>query len=151
MGNHKPSMRHVDVAMRRRLHLVPFTVQIKSPDKKFKERLRPEWPGILAWAIQGCLEWQRRGLNSPAAVIDATDEYFTDHDTLGRWLAERCELDPNAQIGSTDAYSDWKLWTEARKEHTGPQKAFTQMLKERGFKQKKDNTMFFIGFGLREA
>jgi phage/plasmid-associated DNA primase len=84
-------------------------------------------------------------------VIDATDEYFTDHDTLGRWLTDRCKLDANAQTGSTEAYSDWKLWTEACKEHTGPQKAFTQMLKERGFKQKKDNTMFFVGFRLREG
>jgi putative DNA primase/helicase len=96
MGNHKPSLRHVDVAIRRRFHLVPFTVQIKSPDKDFKDKLRPEWPGILTWAIEGCLAWQRQGLNPPAAVIDATEEYFTDYDTLGRWLAERCELDANA-------------------------------------------------------
>lgn len=148
MGNHKPSLRHVDLAIRRRLHLIPFTVQIKSPDKTFKQRLRPEWAGILAWAIEGCLQWQRVGLNPPAAVLDATEEYFADYDTLGHWLAERCEQDRNAQAGSTEAYSDWKLWTETRKEHTGPQKAFTQMLKDRGFKQKKDNTMYFVGFRL---
>ena len=151
MGNHKPSLRHVDVAIRRRLHLIPFTVTIESPDKNFKAKLRPEWPGILQWAIEGCLAWQRLGLSPPPAVIDATEEYFAEQDTLGRWLTERCELDPNAQTGSTEAYADWKLWTETRKEHTGPQKAFTQMLKERGFKQKKDNTMFFVGFRLGES
>ncbi len=129
MGNHKPSLRQVDVAIRRRFHLVPFTVQIKSPHKDFKDKLRPEWPGILTWAIEGCLAWQRQGLSPPATVIHATEEYLTDQDTFGRWLTERCELDANAQTGSTEAYSDWKLWTEARKEHTGPQKAFPRCSK----------------------
>jgi putative DNA primase/helicase len=149
MGNHKPSLRHVDLAIRRRLHLIPFTVKIEGPDKNFKAKLRPEWPGILQWEIEGCLAWQRLGLSPPSAVINATDEYLTDQDTLGRWLAERCGLDPNAQTGSSAAYSDWKLWTEAGGEYTGSQKAFTQSLKEKGFKQKKDGTMYFVGFRLR--
>jgi putative DNA primase/helicase len=150
MGNHKPSLRHVDVAMRRRLQLVPFTVQITPVDKNFKATLRPEWPGILQWAIQGCLEWQHRGLDPPAAVIEATEEYFADQDTLGRWLSEKCNLDPNAETLSTDAYADWKIWTEQVNEYTGSQRNFSQKLTEKGFKKKKDGSgkMVFIGFEL---
>jgi putative DNA primase/helicase len=151
MGNHKPSLRHVDVAMRRRLQLVPFTVQITPVDKNFKATLRPEWPGILQWAIQGCLEWQHRGLDPPAAVIEATEEYFADQDALGRWLSERCNLDPNAETLSTDAYADWKIWTEQVKEYTGSQRNFSQKLTEKGLKKKKDGSgkMVFIGFELK--
>ena len=151
MGNHKPSLRRVDVAMRRRLQLVPFTVQITRVDINFKASLRPEWPGILQWAIQGCLDWQRRGLDPPPAVIEATQEYFADQDTLGRWLSERGDLENNAQTRSSDAYADWKRWTETVKEYTGAQRVFSQGLMEKGFKQKKDGLgkMVFIGFKLK--
>src|ERR1035437_9604449 len=148
MGNHKPSLRHVDVAIRRRLQLVPFTVQITRVDRNFKASLRPEWPGILQWAIKGCLDWQRRGLDPPSAVIEATEEYFADQDTPGRWLSERCDLENNAEVRSSDAYADWKRWTEKVKEYTGSQKVFSQGLMGKGFKQKKDGLgkMVFIGF-----
>jgi len=62
VGNHRPGIRNVDDAMRRRLHLIPFTYKPPRPDKDLPERLRAERPGILAWAVQGCLEWQRVGL-----------------------------------------------------------------------------------------
>jgi len=56
--------------------------------------LRAEWPGILAWAVRGCLDWQREGLVVPEAVTAATREYQQEMDNVGRWLAERCELGP---------------------------------------------------------
>ena len=88
-GNHKPTIRTIDEAMRRRLHLVPFTVTIppKQRDQTLPARLLAERDGILAWAVQGCLEWQRIGLEPPAAVMAATREYFEAEDALGRWLA----------------------------------------------------------------
>ena len=81
-GNHKPSIRNVDEAMRRRLHMVPFTVTIPPAqrDKRLPERLLAERDGILAWALQGCLEWQRVGLRPPATVLAATNEYFEAED-----------------------------------------------------------------------
>ena len=77
-GNHKPRLANVDEAMRRRLLLVPFTVQIPPAerDPQLAEKLEAEWPAILRWCIDGCLEWQRIGLAPPAIVRDATDEYF---------------------------------------------------------------------------
>jgi putative DNA primase/helicase len=73
-GNHKPGLRSVNEAARRRLHLVPFTVTIPSErrDPQFSDKLKDEWPGVLAWMIAGCLEWQRSGLAPPAAVTAAT-------------------------------------------------------------------------------
>ena len=91
-GNHKPAIRNVDEAMRRRLHMIPFTVTIPPAkrDQRLQDRLLAERDGILAWAVQGCLEWQRVGLRPPAAVKAATDEYFEAEDALGRWMAEGC-------------------------------------------------------------
>src|ERR1017187_1284583 len=72
-GNHKPGLRNVDEAIRRRLHLIPFTVTIaeNERDPELTEKLKAEYPGILQWAIEGCLMWQREGLNPPVVVRDA--------------------------------------------------------------------------------
>ena len=66
-GNHKPGLRSVDEAIRRRFNLVPFTVTIppEERDPKLAEKLKAEWPGILQWMIEGCLEWQRTGSPRP--------------------------------------------------------------------------------------
>lgn len=73
-GNHKPGLKSVDEAIRRRFHLVPFTVTIpeNKRDLELGERLKVEWPGILQWMIDGCLAWQEQGLAPPEAVTAAT-------------------------------------------------------------------------------
>ena len=84
-GNHKPRLRAVNVAIRRRMNLLPFTVTIsdKERDPNLVEKLKKEWPGILAWMVEGCLQWKRIGLSPPQKVIDATEDYLDDEDTLG--------------------------------------------------------------------
>jgi putative DNA primase/helicase len=83
IGNNKPSLRGVDEAIRWRLHLIPFTVTIPAEerDRELPEKLKTEWPAILRWAIDGCLMWQRDGLNPPAKVVDATKNYLAAEDT----------------------------------------------------------------------
>jgi putative DNA primase/helicase len=77
-GNHKPGLRSVDEAMRRRLNMLPFVVKITDAekDKELAHKLEAEWPGILAQMIVGCLEWQKTGLAPPKAVTDATEKYL---------------------------------------------------------------------------
>ena len=92
-GNHKPAIRNIDEAMKRRLHLIPFTITVppERRDKHLQQKLLAERDGILSWAVQGCLNWQRLGrLDPPQQVVDATEEYFEAEDALGRWLEERC-------------------------------------------------------------
>ena len=95
-GNHKPGLRSVDEAIRGRLHLIPFTVTIpeEERDHNLAEKLKAEYPGILRWAIEGCLAWQQNGLNPPDIVRSATSEYMAAEDSVGRWMEERCVLDP---------------------------------------------------------
>jgi putative DNA primase/helicase len=97
-GNHKPSLRSVDEAIRRRFHLIPFAVTIppEERDSDLADKLKAEWPGILAWMIEGCVEWQAECLRPPAAVVEATDAYLTAEDAMAAWLDEKCERDQNA-------------------------------------------------------
>ena len=100
-GNRKPSLRGVDEAIRRRLHLIPFTVTIPAPerDPQLREKLRAEWPAILRWAIDGCLEWQRVGLRPPARVVAATEEYLGGEDLIERWR-EDCLVEDQTRTRS---------------------------------------------------
>lgn len=66
VGNHKPAIRNIDEAMKRRMHLIPFTVTIlpERRDGNLTDKLLAERDGILAWAVAGCLVWQREGLKT---------------------------------------------------------------------------------------
>jgi putative DNA primase/helicase len=151
-GNHKPSLRGVDEAIRRRFHLVPFTVTIDAPDKALPDKLRPEWPGILQWAIEGCLEWQRIGLAPPTAVRHATEAYLASEDAVAQWLDECCAVDKTHQGRSAELFKNWKAWAEASGEAAGNQKQFTRSLEGRGFVRFQDSgtrRAMFRGLTLR--
>ena len=92
--NHKPEINDESHGMWRRIRLIPFnrTFDGKEQDKTLNGRLQAEAAGILAWAVQGCLEWQRRGLSAPAVVDEATHAYRKESDTLGNFLEECCEV-----------------------------------------------------------
>lgn len=81
-GNHKPRLRSVGVAMRRRVNMIPFLVTIPADERDpgLADKLKAERPGILQWMIDGCLDWQERGLAPPEAVTKATDAYFAGED-----------------------------------------------------------------------
>src|SRR5215212_1033436 len=91
-GNHKPGLRSVDEAIRRRFNLIPFTVTIppSERDPDLAERLKAEWGGILSWMIEGCLEWQHIGLAPPEVVTTATAAYLEAEDALAAWLDDCC-------------------------------------------------------------
>jgi putative DNA primase/helicase len=141
-GNHKPRLTSVDEAMRRRLLLVPFTVQIPAGerDRDLMQKLQAEWPAILRWCVDGCLEWQRIGLEPPAIVRDATDTYFADQDTLQQWLDE-CTEDGGERAFSrtTELFDSWKAWCETRNSKPGSAQALSEALVDRGFVKKRNN------------
>ena len=140
-GNRKPGLRGVDEAIRRRIHLVPFgvTIPVAERDLALFDKLKAEWPGILAWAIEGCLKWQAIGLNPPAAVRDATAEYLDAEDTINLWLEEHCVREPNAWTPSSVLFASWKAHAERCGEPEGSQRRFVQMLEAKGFESKRTN------------
>lgn len=150
-GNHKPGLRTVDEAIRRRFNLLPFTVTIPASERDLEltEKLRNEWGGILMWIIEGCLGWQSHGLQAPKAVIEATANYLAAEDVLSRWVEERCEVQTALRTSGIVLFTDWRQWAEANGEYVGSQKRFSQNLESHGFKPMRTNTARgFIGIGL---
>ena len=150
-GNHKPGLRGVDEAIRRRLDLIPFTVTIPvaERDVHLADKLGPEMPGILAWAIEGCLLWQRVGLQPPATVVEATHNYMAAEDALSLWIMERCKRIGYGGTESSVLFADWRKWALASGEEPGSQKRFSQALEAKGYaKDPKARRATFQGIAI---
>jgi putative DNA primase/helicase len=134
-GNHKPSIRNVDEAMKRRLHLIPFTVTI-APEKRdgqLTEKLLMERDAIMAWAVEGCKRWQANGLKPPSLVVAATDEYFDEEDAIGEFIAAEAQISAPAKVSVADVFARWQEWSSKRGEYVGTSRWLAQQLVNRGF------------------
>jgi putative DNA primase/helicase len=151
-ANHKPTIRGTDLAIWRRLCLIPFDVTIppERRDRHLGERLRAELPGILRWAVDGCLRWQAEGLKPPTAVVAATNAYRRDQDTIGQFLADCCILNPTAKAKSAQLYEAYQRWC-ARVGLMYPlsQKAVAPRLKEHGLAPGEGRHAWWVGVGLK--
>lgn len=134
-GNHKPGLKSVDEAIRARFNLVPFTVTIPpgERDPGLSEKLWEEAPGILAWMIEGCLDWQAVRLLPPSAVTDATKDYFDAEDAISLWIAETCEVRKDHWDLSGRLFKNWQVWAISAGEKPGTHKAFSRTMDKHGF------------------
>ena len=112
VGNHKPVITDTTLSIWRRMKLIPFNYIIPKGDidPELPQKLETELPGILVWAVKGCLSWQGQGLREPQAVIDATAIYRHDQDILGDFIEDCCTLEHLATIPKAelkDKYHDW--------------------------------------------
>ena len=139
-ANHKPQLKSVDVAMRRRMHLLPFLVTIppEKRDNELKAKLRDEGPGILRWLIDGCLEYQRVGLAPPKSVVAATDEYFQGEDDVANWIGERCEVDKGFSNPSAGCSRRGRTTPRRRRLTVGNNKTFKSEMNRLGYVEKRD-------------
>lgn len=152
-GNHRPAIRVVDEAIRRRIHLVPFLARFSAvtADRDMPAKLQGEASAILSWAVKGCMEWQASGLNPPAAVIGATADYLESQDTLGLWIGEDCDTsDPTAETRSSGLYASFRQWKETRGERAPSQVRFSAQLEARFRKARQGSGhIVFSGIGLK--
>ncbi len=136
VGNHKPTLTNVDDAMKRRINIIPFIRKPVNPDRQLEQKLMAEWPMILRWMIDGCLDWQKNGLVRPDSVIASTQAYFEDQDLLGQWLNDNCDAEPdNPHKSDTVAalFAAWSAYATAAGETPGSKKAFNEAMQSRGF------------------
>lgn len=140
-GNHMPSLLSVDVAMRRRLLLIPFVVTIPEAerDRDLSEKLKNEHPAIVRWMIDGCLRWRETGLGAPESVRVATDQYFDEQDDVARWLEDCIDRKPRAFTSSKALFRSWQTWCAEHDVNAGKQTGLTEALQGRGFIYKHTN------------
>ena len=144
--NHKPKIIGDDLGIWRRVRLMPFNVQFWNPDKQGEtgpehlkadkslgEKLRHELPGILNWALMGCMEWQHNGLPEPTAIAEATEGYRKESDPVETFLETRCFRGEHCKTANALIYGAFKDWARLEEEAELSNKAFTERMKSKGF------------------
>lgn len=167
--NHAPRLRNAhDEAMQRRLRMVPFGERFWNPDvppepgelrpenrrrdPKLLEKLKAEAPGILAWLVRGCLEWQQQGLGSAAEVAEATRDYIAAEDVLADFLADRCKLHRECKVKASALYRAFGEWAKSRGEFVLTYRDFASRLGKRpGIEKYLNNGTWYSGIGLVDA
>lgn len=136
-GNNKPAIRDGTDGTWRRLHLVSFDRQFTENERITDldtQILDAERDGILQWLIEGCLAWQKHGLNPPAKVRDAVQIYRKDCDVLSEWMECNCVEGSDSCADKKATYQSYKAWSDENSIRPLSGKAFSRRLSERGFK-----------------
>lgn len=148
--NHKPIIRGTDDGIWRRIHMIPFTVQIPADkvDRQLKSKLEREYPAILRWAVEGCLLWQREGLKQPRAVLDMTREYRREMDVISGFLDDRCEVGEGFSAKSSELYAAYSAWCESNTEFKMSNTKFGVEMEKRFTRSKRMDGNYFVGLKL---
>jgi putative DNA primase/helicase len=136
VGNHKPILKSVGDAMRRRLILVPFNHKPAVVNGSLVAELRQEWPEILRWMIDGAIDWRMHGLVVPDSVVEATDGYFDSQDMMAAWLEEACIIDHGNEYrreNPSRLFDSWGAFAKRNNFNGGSVRSFGDMLEARGF------------------
>jgi putative DNA primase/helicase len=128
------------------------TIPAAEQDRKLVDKLRAELPGILRWAVDGCLAWQQLGLGEPPEVQAATSEYRDEMDVIGAFIEDCCVTDPSATAKGPELYQAYRAWCETNREQVCTSAKFARRLKERGITQRprSNGQTQWGGLGLRE-
>tara|TARA_R110002167_G_scaffold15121_2_gene60771 strand:+ start:1546 stop:4023 length:2478 start_codon:yes stop_codon:yes gene_type:complete len=140
-ANHRPIIKGNDIAIWRRILLIPFTVTIpvEQQDKQLLSKLAAEQAGILNWVLQGCLAWQKEGLSPPEDVTAATSDYQEDMDLLKDFFDDWCEVGDEFKVTVKELYESYLDWCTVYHENKpAGKRLFGMMISERGFE--KDRT-----------
>jgi putative DNA primase/helicase len=140
--NHKPTIRGTDRAIWRRIRLIPFDVTIPTieQDKDLGSKLERELPGILQWAVKGCLAWQQQGLNPPSVVDKATHAYQKEMDVLSQFLNDCCRPRAGAVVTKNDLYNEYVQWCQENGEPFLSKRELNTRLVEKDIKSARSAT-----------
>lgn len=140
--NHKPIIKGTDLAIWRRLNLVPFdqTISDAEKDRRLDDKLGAESDGILAWAIEGLRAYNVVGLNPPSVVKDKTQEYKNESDDFGQFLSESVVVDAESNVVKTQLFYTYKLWcNESGVEFKMTAQTLNRKMIDRGYKDGRDS------------
>jgi P4 family phage/plasmid primase-like protien len=143
--NYRPGFDSTDSGNKRRYVEIPFDNDLSSDpkvkfDAKIKIRMRQDaefLKAVLAWCVQGCIEWRMHGLDIPESVTKATAQLFAHNDFLKDFLTEMCMADANEKVPVKDLWDEYKRWCEGQGEEPAQGRTFNRMMEERGFERKQ--------------
>lgn len=153
-ANHAPHVDEDDEALWRRMRRIPFNhiIPEERRDPGIKRTLtNPAKAGaaILAWMVQGCLDWQEVGLDEPDAVKQSTTAYREEVAVFGAWIDECCHMGFDAEARAQPLYESYKKWAEENGYRPLGSKRFAQKLRERNLKNNRDRRgRIWLGIGL---
>jgi putative DNA primase/helicase len=136
--NHLPEVMDDSHGLWRRIRLIPFLQRFdgNAADKELLAKLLAEAPGILAWAVQGCLKWQAEGMSSPPTIQEKTDVYRRESDPLEDFIVERCLVAPSARVTAAALWDAYLYWANDNMERAPlDRKGFSRRLEDKGFKK----------------
>jgi len=150
--NYKPRIVGTDEAVWSRVHFVGWN-RFYEPwerDPKLQEKLDANLRAILNWMVQGCLEWQKQGLNPPASMVEDMDKYRKEQDTIGRFVDDEFILGDEYRTPKREAYDCYKRWSEDVGEHyVLTQAEFNEKMLERFQEGRSSGSRFWKGFRLK--
>ncbi len=149
--NNQPAIQETKSAIWRRLKLVPFNVEIPEAEQNrdLPKLLKPEYPGILAWCVRGCVEWVKHGLQTPEIVEVATAEYRAEEDLLGTFLMDECITGPSLRVKASKLYHAYRNSCERSGNSCGTLTAFGRSMVKRGYKREVSNGKWYLDIDLR--
>lgn len=152
--NHKPIIKGIDEGIWRRVRMIPFTVTIpkESIDRKLPEKLSMEISGILNWAIEGCLKWQKEGLGEPKSIKEATNNYKEEMDIIEPFIVDMCFLNPLAKIEAKELYAAYSRWCDNEGEIALKNRTFYRLLENKSIHKKRGakGKTYLYGVGLQK-
>lgn len=148
--NHKPIIRGTDTGIWRRIHMIPFTVQIapEKVDRNLKYKLKAEMTAIFRWAVDGCLLWQKEGLKMPRAVMESVREYRREMDVISAFIEDRCEVGSGRSVQSSQLYAAYLSWAESGNEYRMSATKFGMEIAKRYDKVKGSKCNYYTGISL---
>ena len=148
--NHKPEIRGTDDGIWSRIHLIPFEKRIPDHkmDKDLKAKLLTELPGILHWAVQGCLAWQREGLNPPEKVLSSVREYKSEMDVLAAFVEEACG--PGGEAAAGELFNAYRAWAQKGGGALMTATRFGLEMQKR-YEKRKSGGIYYTGLHLKAA
>lgn len=113
--NHRPIIKGDDNGIWRRICMVPFERNFKDDpdiveDRDRGAKIAAEGVGVLNWLVEGALEYQRIGLQPPASIRAAHEDYRDDMDLLKEWIDTRLEFDPSYAVSGPDLFMSWQQY-----------------------------------------
>jgi putative DNA primase/helicase len=143
-GNDAPAIRDDDEGAWSRVRRVPFTNPLPKArqDPTMREKLRaPEvLSAVLAWAVQGCIDWQRRGIGTCAAVEQSSAAYRAEMDRVAGFFAERCRFGTYEKVACGELRKAYEAWAQEQGiKHALSGNDFGARLRDRGIAHGKSN------------